>query len=602
MNFRPLSVEILGSPRTSMSAGKTYDLVCRTFGSRPAANLTWWIDDRRITGAKQAESGGGNITSSTLPLQPRAEDNGRQLVCRAENSQVAGGSLEHRRQLAVRFAPMVTLKLGYALNPDDIKEGADIYFDCTIHANPPVYSVIWYHDGAPLEPSAGAGAADRVSISERSLVVRNVSSRAAGAYVCKASNPEGDGASRPVLLSVKYAPVCVQGQKRRYGAARHEAVQVTCQVDANPPVVTYKWQFNNSVEIVELAYSQVTSRGLESRATYIPKTERDYGTLLCRADNEIGRMVLPCAFQLVAAGRPDPLRNCSVINQTSDSLEVECAAGFDGGLPQYFVAELYDVAGRRLVRNLTRPFPDFAVLELPPGLELRLELYAANSRGRSRAVTLEGFTLKMPEKRTSKGAGAPPEQPFSVTPILGVLIGLVASLIIIAIGAVACIRNNSGRSRKPATHTDLAAPSVPGKGGAEPGPPPGRAATQPPAKGCDPDDPNPDVVPSRHDPECEVTEGTLMLNHLAGEMKRNNVSSPDYPATKQIKSKLYQDDGIQYAELTLPRAGQAGKVTRGRDPDASVIYASIDHRRGGGPARDTVVRAPLLNNDQESVV
>ena len=103
------------------------------------------------------------------------------------------------------------------------------------------------------------------------------------------------------------------------------------------------------------------------------------------------------------AGRPDPLRNCSIINQTSHSLEVECRSGFDGGLPQYFVAELFDLAGHRLLRNLTRPFPDFAVTDLPAGLELRLQLYAANSRGRSRAVTLHGFTLKMPEKGASMG-------------------------------------------------------------------------------------------------------------------------------------------------------------------------------------------------------
>ena len=36
----------------------------------------------------------------------------------------------------------------------------------------------------------------------------------------------------------------------------------------------------------------------------------------------------------------------------------------------------------------------------------------------------------------------PPEENASVTPILGVLIGVVASLIIIAIGVVACMRNN----------------------------------------------------------------------------------------------------------------------------------------------------------------
>ena len=51
---RPLSVEILGSAAAPVSAGKTYHLVCRTFGSRPAANISWWIGDRRLTGDSQA--------------------------------------------------------------------------------------------------------------------------------------------------------------------------------------------------------------------------------------------------------------------------------------------------------------------------------------------------------------------------------------------------------------------------------------------------------------------------------------------------------------------------------------------------------------------
>ena len=94
-----------------------------------------------------------------------------------------------------------------------------------------------------------------------------------------------------------------------------------------------------------------------------------------------------------------------MLNQTSESLRVACSAGFDGGLSQRFVAELYDATSGRLERNLTSALPEFDVSRLPAGLELRVRLYAANARGRSRPTTLEGFTLKAAEKRVSSSTG-----------------------------------------------------------------------------------------------------------------------------------------------------------------------------------------------------
>lgn len=40
-------------------------------------------------------------------------------------------------------------------------------------------------------------------------------------------------------------------------------------------------------------------------------------------------------------------------NQSSDSLQVECEPGFDGGLPQQFLLELVEMPALRLARNLS---------------------------------------------------------------------------------------------------------------------------------------------------------------------------------------------------------------------------------------------------------
>lgn len=44
-------------------------------------------------------------------------------------------------------------------------------------------------------------------------------------------------------------------------------------------------------------------------------------------------------FKITYAGKPDPLTNCSVFNHTSESFQVACVEGFDGGLHQEFGAQ-----------------------------------------------------------------------------------------------------------------------------------------------------------------------------------------------------------------------------------------------------------------------
>ena len=42
--------------------------------------------------------------------------------------------------------PTVGLHIGKALNLNDLEEGDDVYFECSIQANPPAYKVTWLHN------------------------------------------------------------------------------------------------------------------------------------------------------------------------------------------------------------------------------------------------------------------------------------------------------------------------------------------------------------------------------------------------------------------------------------------------------------------------
>ncbi|GLH11593.1 Uncharacterized protein GBIM_16350 [Gryllus bimaculatus] len=108
--------------------------------------------------------------------------------------------------------------------------------------------------------------------------------------------------------------------------------------------------------------------------------------------------------------RPAPLRNCTLrssSNQSADVLDVECVAGYDGGLRQAFYLEAYESRSMRLRLNVTSVVPDAAVFRLDladllPARNptLHIVIYAANQKGRSEATVLEDITLKDAEKRT----------------------------------------------------------------------------------------------------------------------------------------------------------------------------------------------------------
>lgn len=51
-----------------------------------------------------------------------------------------------QRHVFVSDPPEVHLKAGRQIDLKDIKEGDDVYFECSIEANPPSHHVTWFRD------------------------------------------------------------------------------------------------------------------------------------------------------------------------------------------------------------------------------------------------------------------------------------------------------------------------------------------------------------------------------------------------------------------------------------------------------------------------
>ncbi|CAN7996391.1 unnamed protein product [Ixodes pacificus] len=163
-------------------------------------------------------------------------------------------------------------------------------------------------------------------------------------------------------------------------------VQVSCDVDAHPSAVSFRWAFNGSLRSHEV--QSFVSEGCRSVASYVPREEADYGSLLCWASNDIGTQRTPCQFKVTPVGPPLAPSNCTLSNQTEESFLAECREDHIGGPGQLYSLEVHDVSCHRLLANLTADRPAFWVQGVPAGLNVVLVLYAANQMGRSQPVLL----------------------------------------------------------------------------------------------------------------------------------------------------------------------------------------------------------------------
>ncbi|KAG5305740.1 NCAM2 protein, partial [Acromyrmex insinuator] len=428
VNLKPLVVNITNK-RFHLSALRTYEIECVSSGSRPEAVITWWKGTHQVKHMARNFADNPNVTRSVLSYVPTIEDDGKFLTCRAENPVVPNSALEDKWHLLVHYAPVVSIKLGSSLKANDINEGDDVYFECDVRANPRSYKLLWFKDGKELHQNATAGI---ILPGGRSLVLQSVTKSSAGEYSCMAANVEGKSASRPVTLEVMYAPICKDGSSTQVvGALKHETISLVCGVQSKPPPTTFHWTFNNSGELMSVPatkYAQVkplsliTNHWHGSRLNYTPENDMDYGTVACWARNRIGVQRTPCLFQIIVAGKPYPLQNCTALQSTgpyayrmghedfkatdsrdADWLIVRCSEGFDGGLPlTNYELEVYSEENVYHVNTIYLNHTDrsgssgpvFEVPGLEPGRNYRLHLYAVNAKGRSDPVVLEPVTLK----------------------------------------------------------------------------------------------------------------------------------------------------------------------------------------------------------------
>lgn len=71
---------------------------------------------------------------------------------------------------------------------------------------------------------------------------------------------------------------------------------------------------------------------------------------------------------------PDPVKNCTAFNITSSSLQVQCLAGKNGGIPQQFHVEVVEQQSRELLVNVSFKMPEFLLKRLPSDTDIVIKV------------------------------------------------------------------------------------------------------------------------------------------------------------------------------------------------------------------------------------
>ena len=339
------------------------------------------------------------------------------------------------------------------LREQSVAEGNDVFFVCKIFSNPPIDRMVeWYHNDRPLKQNQRKGII--MNSSGTNLVLQKVEKEANGNYTCRATNGVPSVGhyqeSKPFNLDVKYLPVCVPEGVKVYGVAKEENVRIRCQVAANPSNLTFRWTFNNSAEIKDVDKSKFSVNNSVSLFSYKPERELDYGTLMCWSRNDIGEQQKPCVFHIIAAGRPDPVKNCTTSNVNNSAFQINCAPGFNGGLPQNFTIEVIENETLdKIVYKAMSTQPVFSVTDLKDSKDYRVYVIPVNMKGTGQPQSPQGTfvrTLTAPQPIMAEKPNFHKEnKKENINPIMVIIFGGASGLVLIVVTITLAVRVRCSR-------------------------------------------------------------------------------------------------------------------------------------------------------------
>lgn len=170
--------------------GDVVTLTCATSGSKPAANIRWFRNDKEVQGTKEVNATGKSFTvRSSLQFQVDKRDDGVAYTCSVEHVSLSNPYMT-TEVLEVHYAPH--LEITHSLNIP--QEGQYLKMECVSIGNPIPEAVLWSKDGGELPDI------DRMIVEGRELTITTLNKTDNGTYRCEASNHLGTSSAEYVLF------------------------------------------------------------------------------------------------------------------------------------------------------------------------------------------------------------------------------------------------------------------------------------------------------------------------------------------------------------------------------------------------------------------
>uniref|UniRef100_A0A8C7YG51 Cell adhesion molecule 2a n=1 Tax=Oryzias sinensis TaxID=183150 RepID=A0A8C7YG51_9TELE len=185
----PEKPEINGLKKPAVE-GDYITLTCITQGSKPAADLRWFRNEKEVKGAKEVNAEGKTFkVQSSLQLHVDRNDDGVAYTCRVDHVALALAPQQATEVLEVQYAPRV--EIIHSLEVP--QEGQYLKLECLSKGNPSPDPVMWTKDGVELPDL------DRMIVDGRELTFTSLNKTDNGTYRCEASNHLGRSSAEYVL-------------------------------------------------------------------------------------------------------------------------------------------------------------------------------------------------------------------------------------------------------------------------------------------------------------------------------------------------------------------------------------------------------------------
>ncbi|KAM9437430.1 cell adhesion molecule 2a isoform 3-T3 [Salvelinus alpinus] len=185
----PEMPEIDGLTKPALE-GDEITLTCMTHGSKPAADLRWFRNEKEIKGAKEVNASGKTFTvTSSLQLLVDRDDDGAAYTCKVDHVALLQTPQQATEVLEVHYAPRVAITNSLTFP----QEGQYLKLECVSKGNPSPDPVMWTKDGGELPDL------ERMIVEGRELTFTTLNKTDNGTYRCEASNHLGTSSAEYLL-------------------------------------------------------------------------------------------------------------------------------------------------------------------------------------------------------------------------------------------------------------------------------------------------------------------------------------------------------------------------------------------------------------------